>query len=1066
VSVISSKLNSGLRNALEKAVLRARGASEKGARDALQVLGVDQKNLPAGVSDENRSLRVALRAKARQLGGSPDTSEGFGALVADCAYEQWHRMLFARFLAENDLLIHPDGVAVTLEECEELAPSFGEPDAWMLAARFASAMLPGIFRVDDPCLRVKLAPEGRQAVEAIVSELPREIFLADDALGWVYQYWQSEKKDEVNDSERKIAGADIAPVTQLFTEPYMVRFLLENTLGAWWASRHSDSPLLSAFDYLVRDDGSLAVGHFDSWPDTLAELTVMDPSCGSGHFLVDAFHLLRLMRMEEERLDARAAGDAVLRENLFGLELDQRCVQITAFALAFAAWRTGGYRELPVPNVACVGIPARGNLERWKASIESGQSKEMTAAVEKLHELFGDADSLGSLLNPAKDSELGDDDDLDALIVALGGALGRSDDPVGAVFGSAVAGAARAADLLARRYILVATNVPYLAVRKQGEVIRSYCERRFPEGRMDLATSFLMRLFEFCTDGGIVAVVTPQNWLTLSTYEPLRTRLLDRTRIHLVARLGAGAFETITGHVVKPALLVCENERPDDDSDVFFCEADAAKSVEEKDALIRSEFSSARQTSVKANPDSRIVVPADTSGTLMSAYAWAYQGITTGDTARFARRFWEVPKLGKSWELLQSTVSETVPYGGRESILLWEQGKGTLEAYAKVNRERLHDAHKRGSPAWKHAGVAISQFGDLPVTLYSGELFDSNVAVLVPKDPAHLGALWHFCGSSDFRMQVRRIDQKMNVTNATFTKVPFDLEKWMTVAAEVGSLPEPTSADVTQWPFTGDPAGSNAPLQVAVARLLGYRWPAQSPDHLDAYVDSDGIVCLAALSGERPASERMRSILAAAYGKDWSVALLDELLAAEGVAGASLEDWLRDRFFAAHCARFDNRPFLWHISDGRKDGFSALVNYHRLDRRLLERLTYANINEWLEIQRRDIGTVTGAEARVAAAQKLQDNLKLILDGEPPYDIYVRWKSIEEQPLGWYPDIDDGVRLNIRPFVEAGVLRSRVNVKWGKDRGKEADGSERINDRHLTLAEKRAARAARAAEEAA
>lgn len=1061
MSVIATKLNSELRSNLEKAVLRARAASETAARDALRVLGVDQKSLPAGLSEEDRTLRVALRAKARQLAGSPDTPEGFDALVADCAYEQWHRMLFARFLAENDLLIHPEGVPVTLEECDELASSFGEPDAWMLAARFASEMLPGIFRLDDPCLRVKLAPEGRQALERILAELDRPIFLAEDALGWVYQFWQSEKKNEVNDSERKIAGADLAPVTQLFTEPYMVRFLLENTLGAWWAARQPESPLLATFEYLVRDEADgLAAGQFESWPDEPSELTVIDPACGSGHFLVDAFHLLRLMRMEREGLDAATAGEAVLQENLYGLELDPRCVQISAFALALAAWRSGGYRELPVPNVACVGIPARGNLDRWKASVEKRHSVEMTNAVEKLHSLFADADSLGSLLNPAKDAGLGDDDDLPRLVAALGDALGRGGDPVAAVFGSAVAGAAKAADLLAGRYTLVATNVPYLAVRKQGEVLRRYCERRFPEGRMDLATSFLMRLFEFCINGGAVSVVTPQNWLTLSSYEPLRRRTLDSTRVHLVARLGPGAFETITGHVVKPALLALENCRPLEDSTVYFCEADDVRTVLDKQARLQTTFESAPQAAVKANPDSRIVLPAAAGGTLLSTYAWAYQGITTGDTARFARRFWEVPRLNKAWSRLQSTVPETTPYGGRESILFWEEGKGDLEQYARENRERLHDSHRRGSPAWDNEGVAVSQFG-LPVTLYSGNLFDSNVAVIIPKDRKNLAALWHFCSSQHFRADVRRIDQKMNVTNATFTKVPFDLEKWRAVADDAGALPEPASRDVTQWLFDGDPVRSNAPLQVGVARLLGYGWPDQHPDRLDRLVDNDGIVCLPAVSGERPAAERLRALLAEAYGSEWGVPLLDRLLAAEGAIGKSLEEWLRDHFFAAHCTRFQNRPFIWHISDGRRDGFSALVNYHRLDRRLLERLAYAVINEWLEIQRRDIGT-PGAEARLVAAQKLQDRLKLILEGEPPHDIYVRWKSVAEQPLGWDPDINDGVRLNIRPFVTAGVLRSRVNVKWSKDRGKEADGSERINDRHLPLAEKRAARAAQEA----
>jgi len=1058
VSVITTTLNSGLRIELEKAVLRARAASERAARNALGVLSVDQKNLPAGISEENRTLRVALRAKARQLGGSPDTTQGFDALVTDCAYEQWHRMLFARFLAENDLLIHPEGVPVTLEECEELAPSFGEPDGWMLAARFASQMLPGIFRVDDPCLRVRLAPEGRQDLERILSEVDRPIFLAEDALGWVYQFWQSEKNDEVNDSERKIAGADLAAVTQRFTDPYMVRFLLENTLGAWWASRHPHSPLLSKFEYLVRDEAEgLAAGRFESWPDEPDELTVIDPACGSGHFLVDAFHLLRLMRMERGGLDAATAGDAVLKENLYGLELDQRCVQISAFALALAAWRSGGYRELPLPNLACVGLPARGNLDRWKASVEKQRSAELIQAVENLHALFADADSLGSLLNPAKDAGVRDTDDLPKLISALPRMLAGGGDPVAAVFGSAVAGAATAAELLARRYTLVTTNVPYLAVRKQDEVIRRYCERRFPEGRMDLATSFLMRLVEFCVEGGAIAAVTPQNWLTLASYKQLRVRLLDRTTIHLVARLGPGAFEAISGHVVQPALVVFENDAPAADAQTYFTDAGVSTSVAEKVAALSSQYAVAAQSDVKATPDSRIVLPATSSDPLLSSYASSYAGILNGDTARFVRRFWEVSVVDGTWQRLQSTVSDTIPFGGRESILRWEDGKGELEKYAQENKDRLHSAHRRGSPAWGKGGVAISQFGSLPATLYSGDLFDSNVAVILPHDPAHLAALWHFCRSEDFPKEVRRIDQKMNVTNATLTKVTFDLARWSSVAAAEGPLPTPTSDDVTQWLFTGDPVGSTAPLQVAVGRLLGYTWPGQSDDRLDSFVDNDGIVCLPALSGERPAAERLRTLLAAAYGNEWSVALLDRLLAAEGTPGKSLEEWLRDRFFAAHCARFHNRPFIWHVSDGRRDGFSVLLNYHRLDRRLLERVTYATLGEWLERQRRDTG-VAGAEARLVAAQKLQDRLKLILDGEPPYDIYVRWKPVAEQPLGWEPDINDGVRLNIRPFVTAGVLRSRVNVKWGKDRGKEADGSERINDPHLTLAEKRAARA--------
>src|SRR4051812_9663145 len=262
-------LPSSRRRQLESAVLAARRASESACRASLESLGVFADRRPEHLRPAQAALRNGLRAKQRQLGDDREL------LVAECAYEQWHRLLFARFLAENNLLLHPEYKApVTLADCEDLATELGEPDAWSVAARFAAEILPGIFRLDDPCVQLRLAPEGRHALEQILDAIPSETFTADDALGWVYQFWQKDKKDEVNASERKIGGADLGPVTQLFTENYMVRFLLENSLGAWWAARHPDSPLVKRFDYLRLDDaGHPASGSFDEWPDRVAEVT-------------------------------------------------------------------------------------------------------------------------------------------------------------------------------------------------------------------------------------------------------------------------------------------------------------------------------------------------------------------------------------------------------------------------------------------------------------------------------------------------------------------------------------------------------------------------------------------------------------------------------------------------------------------------------------------------------------------------------------------------------------------------------------------------------------------------
>ena len=207
--------------------------------------------------------------------------------------------------------------------------------------------------------------------------------------------------------------------------------------------------------------------------------------------------------------------------------------------------------------------------------------------------------------------------------------------------------------------------------------------------------------------------------------------------------------------------------------------------------------------------------------------------------------------------------------------------------------------------------------------------------------------------------------------------------------------------------------------------------PALEPDGLETHADADGIVCLTALKGEPPAEQRLNALLADAFGVDWSAAKLASLLAEAGFAGKSLDDWLRDGFFAQHCESFPQRPFIWHIWDGRRDGFHALVNYHRLaapngeGRRTLEKLIYSYLGDWIDRQRADQKAgVEGADARLAHAEHLKTELIKILEGEPPYDIFVRWKPLHEQPIGWDPDINDGVRMNIRPFMTARPLNAR------------------------------------------
>jgi hypothetical protein len=1068
-------LSSDRRKQLENVVQEARDIAETAARAALDRLAVAETRPWDHLSTEQKELRNRLRAHARQLGDVRKASgeQEVEHLVGEVAYQQWHRMLFARFLAENHLLIHPElGVPVTLEECEELAADEGAEDEWVLAGRFAARMLPQIFRPDEPSLALGFAPEHQRALEELLESVPAETFQASDTLGWVYQFWQSKKKEEVNRSGVKIGPDELPAVTQLFTEPYMVQFLLHNTLGAWWLGRHPDEDPPFELQYLRRlEDGTPAAGTFEGWPKRVREVTVLDPCCGSGHFLVAAFELLVPMRMREEGLGAREACERVLAENVFGLEIDERCTQIAAFALALAAWtypEAGGYRPLPELNVACSGLAVGAKRDEWLA-LANGDER-LRQGMSQLYDLFQNAPMLGSLIDP-KRSASGDlltagFSELQPLLTRALERERREGDHSAEELGSTAQGIAQAADMLAGQYTLVTTNVPYLGRGKQVPLLQDFCLRWYPAAKPDLAAVFMLRCTALCGPTGNSAVVTPQSWMHGPQYESLRNQLIARFSWNLLSRLGSGAFEGITGEVVNVALAIVGSRVPPPDHRFSGLDVSDQGSPLEKAAGLRLEtLLSCGQRDQLKNPDARVLfTDGAASGPFLAEFGDSYQGLVTGDQPRFVRSCWEIDPNESGWVALKTTSTSESVHAGVESALWWQSGRGELADYAAKTRDRLHDMHESGNKAWGYSGVAIERI-TLRATLYSGEHFENNTAVIVPEEQAHLPALWAFCSSRAFVDAVRKIDPKLNITNRTLLKIPFNLEHWQRVAEEQypDGLPEPYSADPTQWLFKGEVADTTEPLQVVVARLLGYRWPDQEPDDLDALADEDGIVCIPSVRGEEPAADRLRELLARAYGSEWSPVRERALLEQTGAKSRTLEEWLRNEFFGQHFRLFQHRPFIWQIWDGARSGFSALVNYHRLDRKHMELLTYTYLGDWIRRQEHaQKQGESGADERLVRARELQKKLQLILEGEAPYDIFVRWKPLEEQPIGWQPDLNDGVRINIRPFFEAGVLRKNPNIHWKKDRGKDpadaAWGEERVNDRHLTLSEKRAARA--------
>jgi hypothetical protein len=1103
-------LEKDLRSALEKIVKAARTVAETAANAAVDQLGVGHDKPEAFLSDAEKALRNRLRTHGKQLGDARDsksTNPTYGKqevqhLVQEAAYQHWHRMLFARFLADNNLLMY-DGVAVTIEECDELAPDEGAKSGWELAGKLAARMLPQVFKPGSPVFELAFAPEHQSELERLLKDLPDAVFKASDSLGWVYQFWQADNKERINKSEVKIGAEELPAVTQLFTEHYMVAFLLHNSLGAWWATRHPGKQCPVTLDYFRSlEDGTPAAGKFEGWPDSLADFKLLDPCCGSGHFLVAAFLMLVPMRMAAEGLSAKVAVNRVLAENIHGLELDPRCVEIAVFAVALEAWRfpnaSGkplGVREIPAPNIACCGLKVAAKAEDWQALVPSNapNAAHLREGLAGLHELFTQASILGSLLAPSKHKGNLFGADYREMGELLKAALAEESVSKGGKgeqrWDSALSalGLLDAARLLDSQYNLVITNVPYLTRAKQCDALKAYSETHYPEAKNDLANVFLERCLELSQEkgAGVVQAVMPQNWLFLATYRRQREFLLRRVKFNLIALLGAKSFQTPMWDFNVQLISITRAPASDD----FLCyglDVSGQKTAAEKaELLLTCPFQLANQRNMNSSADAAISFRCVDSGKLFSLTVGCFQGTSTGDNPRFVQFFWEVP-IGMEYLLFQGPSSGNEIYGGRKTCVRW----GAVNAF--------DGSAVRGEAAWGRNGVAIGQMNELPATIYTGQYFANTTPVIVPHNPEDLLPVWAFCSSGEFARGLRSINKKLSVDNGYVGKMEFDLGLWRKIAAErfPTGLPRPYSDNPAQWIFHGHPRQSANPLHVAVARLVGYTWPAESDDKMELsdeardwvtrsnalapHADKDGIICIPAVGQESAASDRLLNLLADAYGEDWSNDVLAQLLTAADHAGKSLEAWLRDKFFTQHSALFGNRPFVWHIWDGLRDGFAALIGYHRLDYKTLEALIYTYLGDWIARQKRDADSgVDGAQEKLAAAHALKKRLELILVGEEPYDIFVRWKPIEEQPIGWHPDLNDGVRINIRPFLSvpdvgkrgAGVLRDKPNIKWDKDRGSDAMSApwydlglqynskvgDRINDHHLSLADKRKAR---------
>ena len=375
-----------------------------------------------------------------------------------------------------------------------------------------------------------------------------------EIIGWLYQFYISEKKDEVFDGLRrnvKITPENIPAATQLFTPEWIVRYLVENSLGRLWMSLHPESPLKDSMEYYVPDDpaqGKLNVPDGVKGPE---DIKVCDPCCGSAHMLAYAFDLLFSM-YEEMGYETRKIPGLILEKNLHGLELDPRAVALSSFALAMKARARNRrfFNEGIVPKICCLrNVVFEGNeLSDYRAAI--GDDLFSVPVLKTLGQ-FEDAENLGSLITP----EISDASD--ALRILQSANVDYRLDLY--AIHRKVTELLSQADCLAPKYHVVVTNPPYMGSKGMNPGLKAFAEENYPDSKSDIFAMFIERCCALAVPYGYVSMVTMQSWMFLSSFEKLRIKLLDSKTILSMAHIGARGFDTIGGEVVSTTAFVLNN---------------------------------------------------------------------------------------------------------------------------------------------------------------------------------------------------------------------------------------------------------------------------------------------------------------------------------------------------------------------------------------------------------------------------------------------------------------------------------------------------------------------------
>lgn len=799
------------KNAIKKfAVWARRELIERVSQKALQYGITADEIVDASDDSVGGNILSADEKKQRQALIAQIKDKGYEEVMEEVAYTWFNRFIALRFMEVNGYL--PTHVRVFTDEENNFKPQIideaihMELDGLDMEKVFAykdsnqteelykyllitqcnalNGILPGMFqRISD--YTELLFPDNLlredSVIEQMITLIPEEDWQdAVQIIGWLYQFYNAELKKQVfsRPKDEKITSTTLPAATQLFTPDWIVRYMVENSLGRLWVEGHPNDELKSSWKYYLEEaeqepevQTQLAEICKDYAAMTPEQIKCIDPCCGSGHILAYLFDVL-VQIYESYGYTTHEAVESIVKNNLYGLDIDDRAAQLAYFVVMMKArqYDRRFFNRQIQPNV--YAIRESNGVDRYALEYFCNGNVKLKAAIDSIVAEMYDAKEYGSILNITpvdfialfeRFDEVQNDIHISREVVL-----------------NSLLPLVQVAEILSEKYNIAVTNPPYMLMNNADEKLYSFAQTEYPDSKSDLYAIFIERCASFSKSNNFFALVTMQSWMFTASFENLRDKIAESSIVNM-AHLGARAFEEIGGEVVQTTAFVMRNTKMDEYTGVF-ARLTAPNSQDGKEQMFLQKntlYKSSRKqySKILGKPVAYWVSEkmCDAfSGKHLMDYAQCCTGMQTGNNDKYVRSWFEIDinettirtPAGK-YKKYNCGGESRKWYGNHKNVILWGED-GTHIRAEKSSVIRNETYYFKEGISWKRIGTSVFYLRYLP----EGFIFDQAGDSMFMKNPEHLFYILAFVNSKVAVAAFEFIAPTLNLTAGNMNKLP------------------------------------------------------------------------------------------------------------------------------------------------------------------------------------------------------------------------------------------------------------------------------------------------------